>query len=169
MYGWKVGAGVVADAVCSATMVADVAQPFAVSSRLVAQFVPVYSWYSRPTRPALFTARHGFLAFVIVRTSADQVWPWSVEWFTCRVQSVPAAPPTRSHQATQTLPELFGSTAMVRSAPRRSEPIRSFHLANRLVATRWPTAPSPESFSAPNGAAPEPQESSLVTTTSKVK
>ena len=82
---------------------------------------------------------------------------------------VPAAPPTRLHHAIQTGLESAGSTAMERSAPRRSCPIVALKRINRLVATRWPTTPSPASTSALNGVAPLPQLSSRVTTMSTFK
>src|SRR5262249_23144972 len=120
-----------------------------------------------------FTARLGFFAFVIVRRSPDHAWPRFVERLTCSVQSVPATPPTRSHQAIHTVLESVGSTAIDRSAPRRSCPMLALKRMKRLVATRCPTTPSPAggpgSASAPNGEAPPPQLSSRVTTMSTFK
>ena len=94
------------------------------------------------------TASAGFFAFVTVRTSADHVWPLSVERTTCSVQSVPAAPPTRSHHASQTALELLGSTAIDRSPPSRSCPIWALKRMKRLVATSRPAMPSLGSVSA---------------------
>src|SRR5213082_3736092 len=143
MYGKNSRPGVFDGAWWSTCVSAALLHAVEVSSSWVTHCVPVNCWYTRPSNPLELPARLGFLALVIVRTPADQVWPRFVERETCSVQSVPAIPPTRSHQAIQTVLESIGSTAIERSAPRRSCPMNALKRTNWLVATRWPMTPSP--------------------------
>ena len=73
--------------------------------------VPTSRWKSSATCPWSSIASDGFFAFLTVKTSGDHVRPRSVECRTCSVQSVPLTPPTRSHQARNTLAAFAGSTA----------------------------------------------------------
>src|SRR5438552_17938732 len=112
MYGRNVRLGVPNGARCNTWISAALAQALEVSSSAVTHWVPVNCWYTRPRSRFELTARLGFLQLVMVRRSADQVWPRSVERRTCSVQSVPPMPPTRSHHAIQTVFESVGSTAI---------------------------------------------------------
>src|SRR5262245_23338771 len=141
MYGKNDRAGVADGAVCSTIVVAAVAHAFDVSSSVVTQREPVNAWYRNPSVLFVLIASAGFFVFLIVRRSFDQVLPRSVDLLTWIVQSVPAAPPTRSAQAHQITLELCGSTATERSPPSRSCPIVAFHLTKRLGATTLPFAP----------------------------